>query len=163
MDADLREEIVNYIITHQELFYKLAYSYVRTKEPALDIVQNAIVKALEHYTSIKNIKYVKTWFYRVLVNECLTYIKKSKREFLFEPEKIQKIQEAPVEQEEETEIFEEVLKLPEEMKTILILRFYEDFTLSEIADVTGLKLSTVKYRLYAGLNKIRENLKEESL
>ena len=72
MKDPLREEIIGYLLTNQEKFYRLAFSYVHNPDAALDVVQNAIVKALEHYNSIRNIKYIKTWFYRVLVNECLT-------------------------------------------------------------------------------------------
>ena len=42
-----RSELAEYIIENQEKFYRLAFSYAKNKEAALDIVQNAIVKALE--------------------------------------------------------------------------------------------------------------------
>lgn len=89
MDEELRGEIVRYLLAHQEKFYRLAFSYVHNKDEALDIVQNAIVKALENYSSIRNMKYIKTWFYRVLVNECLTAIQKGKWEYTYEPEALQ--------------------------------------------------------------------------
>ena len=76
MKEELREQIVSYLLENQDKFYRLAFSYVHNADAALDIVQNAIVKALEHYTSIRNADYVKTWFYRVLVNECLTALQK---------------------------------------------------------------------------------------
>ena len=86
MKEELREQIVSYLLENQDKFYRLAFSYVHNADAALDIVQNAIVKALEHYTSIRNADYVKTWFYRVLVNECLTALQKGKREYSYEPE-----------------------------------------------------------------------------
>lgn len=162
MKEPLREEIVGYLLANQEKFYRLAYFYVQNPDVALDIVQNAIVKALEHYNSICNRKYIKTWFYRVLVNECLNVLQKGKREYAYEPEDLQRIQDRPVEEDHQAmEIYEQVQRLPEEMKTVVILRFYEDFSLAEIAEVTGTKLSTVKYRLYAGLKNIRANFEEE--
>ena len=82
MKDPLREEIIRYLLTNQEKFYRLAFSYVHNPDAALDVVQNAIVKALEHYNSIRNIKYIKTWFYRVLVNECLTALQKEKESVL---------------------------------------------------------------------------------
>ena len=161
MKDPLREEIIGYLLTNQEKFYRLAFSYVHNPDAALDVVQNAIVKALEHYNSIRNIKYIKTWFYRVLVNECLTALQKGKRECAYEPEDLQRIQDQPVEENHQAmESYEQVQKLPEEMKTVVILRFYEDFSLAEIAEVTGAKLSTVKYRLYAGLKNIKATFEE---
>lgn len=69
MRRDLYDKIVSYILQDQNKFYRLAYSYVRQEEDALDVVQNAICKALEHYGDLKNEQAVRTWFYRILVNE----------------------------------------------------------------------------------------------
>ncbi|EFC95498.1 RNA polymerase sigma factor SigV, partial [Hungatella hathewayi DSM 13479] len=66
MEHDHYDIVVNYIIANQKKFYRLAYTYVRNENDALDIVQNAIYSALEHYGSIREISYIKTWFYRVL-------------------------------------------------------------------------------------------------
>lgn len=76
MEHDHYDIVVNYIIANQKKFYRLAYTYVRNENDALDIVQNAICSALEHYGSIREISYIKTWFYRVLVHESLNYIRK---------------------------------------------------------------------------------------
>lgn len=161
MNDELREKIVAYLLAHQDQFYRLAFSYVHNPDVAMDIVQNAIVKALEHYSSIRKIEYVKTWFYRVLINECLAALQKGKREYAYEPEALEHIQDRLVEENhQEMEIYEQVQRLPEDMKTVVTLRFYEDFSLAEIAKVTDTKLSTVKYRLYTGLQKIKTTMEE---
>lgn len=71
---------MEYIIENQEKFYRLAYSYVNNREDALDVVQNSICSALENYGKIRDIGSIKTWFYRVLVNESINFIKRQKRE-----------------------------------------------------------------------------------
>lgn len=45
------EELEQYIIENQESFYRLAYTYVKDRDAALDVVQNAVVKALTHWES----------------------------------------------------------------------------------------------------------------
>ena len=85
MKNQLYEEIVSYIIENQSRFYRLAYSYTGNREAALDVVQNAVSTALEKYRTIRKSEYMKTWFYRVLVNESLTYIRDNGREVLYEP------------------------------------------------------------------------------
>lgn len=50
--------------------------------------------------------------------------------------------------------------LSPKLKTVVILRFYEEMQLSEIAQITGTNLNTVKSRLYKALGKLRESLKE---
>ena len=79
MKQDLYDYIVAYIVENQNKIYRLAYSYVRNREDALDVVQNAVCKALENYGGIRNEGAVSTWFYRILVNESLLFIKERKR------------------------------------------------------------------------------------
>ncbi len=82
MKQTLYELLVSYIVENQNKFYRVAYSYARNQEDALDIVQNAVCKALESYKNIRNADAVKTWFYRILINESLAAIKQRKKELL---------------------------------------------------------------------------------
>ena len=54
------------------------------------------------------------------------------------------------------------MQLPEPMKTVIILHYYEDLTLKQIAEITDTPLSTVKTRLYSALRKLKQTLKEET-
>lgn len=158
---ELKNLLTEFITNNQEKFYRLAYSYVRNQDAALDIVQNAIVKALENYSSIRNQKYIKTWFYRILVNECYNFIKKSKKELLYESEELQKyLENQEIKYDSNLEVYDYIFTLPENMKTVILLRFYEELSLAEIAKVTQVKLSTAKYRLYTALKQLRENFRE---
>ena len=47
-------------------------------------------------------------------------------------------------------------------KTVVILHYYEDLTLKQIAEITDTPLSTVKTRLYSALRKLKQTLKEEA-
>lgn len=82
MKKDLYDKIVTHIVENQEKFYRLAFSYVKNKDDALDVVQNAVCKALDHYESLRNEEAVKTWFYRILVNESVHFLNRRKREVL---------------------------------------------------------------------------------
>ena len=79
MNRILYENLIQYILTNQERFYRLAYSYTRNQEDALDAVQNAVCKALEAYEHIRNTGAIKTWFYRILGNESLQILKQRKK------------------------------------------------------------------------------------
>ena len=80
MRQEVYDKMTGYIIENQNKFYRLAFSYAHNKEDALDIVQNAVCKALDHYESLKNADALKTWFYRILVNESNYFLKKNNRE-----------------------------------------------------------------------------------
>lgn len=60
MRQDLYDRIVDYIVENQDKFYRLAYSYVHNKEDALDIVQSAVLKALDHYQALRDENAVRT-------------------------------------------------------------------------------------------------------
>ena len=144
MKQTLYELLVSYIVENQNKFYRVAYSYARNQEDALDIVQNAVCKALESYKNIRNADAVKTWFYRILIN----------------PQKEEAYYEKSYEQQDD--IKEELDRLEEDIQTIIRLRFFEELSLNEISEITGLNLNTVKTKLYRGLKLLRENIQEVS-
>ena len=84
MKQNLYERLIQYILENQERFYRIAYSYTGHQEDALDVVQTAVCKALESYETIRNEDAVRTWFYRILVNECLVVLNKRKKLVLLE-------------------------------------------------------------------------------
>lgn len=155
------EMLVQYIVANQERFYRLAFSYTRNREAALDVVQNAVCSALEKHGSIRNADYIKTWFYKVLVNESLMYLRKNRNEVAAGDDAILESQvyiETVYEASDETA--EAIGRLPEEQKTIITLHYYEGLTLKEIAAITDVNLSTVKTRLYSAQKKLKEYLSD---
>lgn len=160
MKNDNYEKVVHYILNNQDKFYRLAYSYTKNKDSSLDIVQNAVCIALEKYNTIKNIDYIKTWFYRVLVNECLAYIKKAQKELLYEKENVKKDIYHEEAYDKGIELYNEIDKLSEDIKTVIMLHYYEEMTLKEISEITDTNLNTVKTRLYSGLKKLKLLVKE---
>lgn len=159
MKKDMYDKIVSYIIENQDKFYRLAYSYVHNKEDALDVVQNAVCKALEHYWALRNEKAVKTWFYRILVNESLLFLKNRKEEYLTDEEALV----LPYYErgyEIQDDLYLQINSLSEDVQSIIKLRFFEEMSLKEIADIMNLNLNTVKAKLYRGLKLLKQNIQE---
>lgn len=155
MNRILYENLIQYILKNQERFYRLAYSYTKNQEDALDAVQNAVCKALDAYESLRNTGAIKTWFYRILVNECLQILKQCKRNAPLEDLEEQAYHESAF---DGGEVDEELKHLEPEVQTIIRLRYFEELSLKEIAQVTGLNLNTVKTKLYRGLKTLRETM-----
>ncbi len=160
---DIYDCTVQYIIENQNKFYRLAYSYVQEEQAALDVVQNAICRALEGCFGLKNPLALKTWFYRILVNESLQYLRKRKKETTLTEEHTATLTYSEPAFEEDKRAYEAVIQLPEAMKNVVLLHYYEDLTLKQIAEITDTPLSTVKTRLYSALKKLKLTLKEEAL
>ena len=163
MKQILYERLIQYILENQDRFYRVAYSYTRHQEDALDVVQNAVCKALEAHESIKNEDAIKTWFYRILINECLTVIKKRKRFLLTDDvlEREEVYYEKAYEPDDDME--KELDSLELDVQGIIKLRFFEEMSLKEISRITGLNLNTVKTKLYRGIKQLKENMREAEL
>lgn len=160
MKQILHERLIQYILENQGRFYRVAYSYTRHREDALDVVQSAVCKALEACGSIKNEDAIRTWFYRILINECLTVLKKRKRIVLTsdDSEWEEAYHEKGYEQDDDLE--KELDRLELDVQGIIKLRFFEELSLKEISCITGLNLNTVKTKLYRGLKQLKENIQE---
>lgn len=163
MRQEVYDKMTGYIIENQNKFYRLAFSYAHNKEDALDIVQNAVCKALDHYESLKNEDALKTWFYRILVNESNYFLKKSKRETPAGEEAYIEIPYYEQGYEPSGDLYDEINQLEPEVQNIIKLRFFEELSLKEIAEVTDMNLNTVKAKLYRGLKLLKQNIEEENI
>ena len=163
MKQILYEKLIQYILENQDRFYRVAYSYTRHQEDALDAVQSTVCKALGAHENIKNADAIKTWFYKILINECLTVLKKRGKVVLTADTVAQ--EEAYYEKgyEQGGDIEQELEKLEMDIQVIIKLRFFEEMSLKEISGITGFNLNTVKTKLYRGLKLLKENIQEADL
>lgn len=156
------KQLVDYLVEDQTRFYRLAYSYLKDREEALDAVQTAVCRALEKQGSLQRSDAMRAWFCRILVNVCMDMLRSRKRVIFVAPEELDVgSYEDPL--PSDGSLAERVEQLPLEISTILKLRFYEELSLQEISEVTGVNLNTVKTRLYSGLKKLRITLEGESI
>ena len=159
---DVKEILIDYVKENQEKLYRVAFSYSKNEEAALDIVQEAITKALKNINKLREENYIKTWFYRILINESLQYIKKNKRIITCGLEEIEnRIEWNDAICFEGIDVYKYVQTLNEKLKTVIILRFFEDMKIEEIAKITNTNENTVKSRLYKGLKELKKLIKSE--
>ncbi len=155
-----KQLLESFIHDNLDRAYRLAYSYTRESASAEDVVSDSIVKALSNIETLQKLEAVKPWFFRILVNTALSYLRKEKRIVYFErPEEMEQI--LPGKEDSSDLMIAEFLEMLEpKYKTVLILRFFEDMSLKEIADVTGESINTVKTRLYRGLKLLRIEMED---
>ncbi len=157
---DVKEILIDYVKNNQEKLYRIAFSYSKNEESALDIVQEAITRALKNIDKLKEEKYVKTWFYKILINECLQYIKKNKRIITCELQEIEdKIEWNDDINIDDIELYKHIQNLNVKLRTVIILRFFEDMKIDEIARITKTNVNTVKSRLYKALKELNKLIK----
>lgn len=167
---------------YQSKIYNLALRYTNDSETAMDITQDAFVRAWQMLPKFRGEANFYTWLYRIAMNLC---IDRHRRALVRgEPQKVsledllverQRFEEAEEEADlwwEETEtaepeaevlrqemrqkVWEAVQQLPPLLKQVILLREYEGLSLQEIAKITGTNVGTVKSRLY----QARQHLKK---
>lgn len=156
------QQLIEFITLNQDQFYRFAYRYIPDEQAALDVVSNAVYKSLTKYKSLREIDHLKTWFYRILINESMTYLRKNRRTLSIEEVDFM-MSYQPHYDIDELNLYQNVNGLPDKLKIIIILRFYEEMSLDEIATITKTNLSTVKSRLYKALKLLKLELKESDL
>ena len=144
------------LIDNYEKYYRLAYSYTRTQEDALDVVQESAYKAIRDCNKVENPNYISTWIYRIVVNTSIDLLRKRQKnesivgkldeDVSYEDSYSNPDLKAALEQLDETE------------KTVIVLRYFEDLKLDDIARITDSNLNTVKARLYRGLKKLKDKM-----
>lgn len=155
------ELVENFIVENREAHYRLAYSYVRNKENALDIVQDSILKALKSIDRLDGISYLKTWFYRIIVNTSIDFIRKQQRITVMDNDILDVHLPRLEDKFNDLDLQDAISQLPLKYKSLIILRFFEDLIIDEIAVIMDENVNTVKTRLYAALKKLRIEIGED--
>ena len=153
-----RDYVTKFIIENREGYYRLAYTYVKNQQDALDIVQEAICKALESQHKLKNPDGIKSWFYKIVVHTALDFLRKSNKMVLTEDEILEDIGGSSSDNYEDTDLMSALDRLSNENKTIVVLRYFEAMKLQDIASIMNIPESTVKTKLYSSLKKLRIEL-----
>ena len=135
IEQDVYEMLVMYIVENQDKFYRLAFSYAHNQEDALDIVQNAVCKALENYQNLNNQRAIRTWMYRIVVNESLQLLKAREREVLSGEDQPEASYQEPGFEAPEEDLMAQLDRLEWTEQEVIRLRYFEELSLKEIAEL----------------------------
>lgn len=144
----------DYIVDNKNSFYRVAYSYVKNEQDALDIVQESIYKGLSSIDKLKSVDAIKPWFYRLLINTSIDYIRKNKKYVLME-ENLNIKEEVTYDKDAKIDLQRALENLSEEYKSVIILRYFEDLKINDIAEILDENVNTVKTRLYKALKLLK--------
>lgn len=158
----LRKEVEGYLLVNQQSLYRLAYSYVKNQEDALDIVQESILKAISSVDSLAKSQSIKTWVYRIVVNTSLDSLRKQKRLGLMDEEVLSRYDlRTEIDNYPNLDLAKALEQLPHDDRSRIILRYYEDLRIEDVADILNENVNTAKTRLYSTLRKLRLQMEDE--
>jgi RNA polymerase sigma-70 factor (ECF subfamily) len=167
------------VARHRDKIYARAYSMMRNEEEAIDLSQEAWVKAWQRLAQFQGDSSFATWLTRIVINLCLDQIRRQKRQ---RAESIEAMDEEsggverqmepiitnPTERLERGElrkrIDEAMAKLSNEHRTVLVLHEFEELEYKEIAKVMGCSIGTIMSRLFYArrrLASLLQDLKEK--
>ena len=142
------------LIDQYERLYRLAYSYVHNEADALDIVQESACKVITQCKNLKDTEKLFPLLCRIVVNTSLDLLRNQIKE-----QPAEELPEAAAEDKyEELDLKKALNRLEPENRTIIILRYFEDMKIEDIALVVDENVNTVKTRLYRSLKKLRIQL-----
>jgi RNA polymerase sigma-70 factor (ECF subfamily) len=142
----------------EETLYRVSYSILQNDKDCEDATQEAILKAYHKLNFLKKEAFFKTWLVRILIHECYK-IRRFRKKVLFYEEYIRP--EAALEQESYSELYLSIMKLDEELRTLVILYYIEGFSIAETARILKMHEGTVKSRLFRARENLRKWMKEE--
>lgn len=150
---------------YQEYLYRIAYAYYKNEDAALDAVSECVAKVYVNLPKLREPAYFKTWMTRILINEVLDAGKKTKS--LVSLEKLQEsgfpleMQEEELSREVRMDLYRALDRIPGEYRKVLILRYFNDLKVREIARIMDIPEGTVKIWMHRGRKKLKTVLTEE--
>ncbi|MFM9825211.1 RNA polymerase sigma factor [Flavobacterium sp.] len=172
----INQETFNQIYKNYNLLvYNVALNYVQNVEDAEEITQDVFIKVYNSFDNFNNKSSIKTWIYRIAINQSLDFIKKktSQKHFFIFGKKSQNEQEylnsanfehpgVLVERKEDAKIlFETINSLNANQKNAIILSKLEGRSNSEIAEIMQLSISSVESLIFRGKATLQERLSEK--
>lgn len=153
-----REEFARRVQAIRERLYRAAYLYLGSEADALEAVDEAVYQALQNLKKLRRSEYFETWLTRILINECHKELRRRKR---FAPEEAMTDAAAP-EELDHLPLKEAIARLPEELRSVIILRYFAGFTQAETAQSLDIPQGTVATRQRRALELLRLELGEEA-
>jgi RNA polymerase sigma-70 factor, ECF subfamily len=159
-------ELMNPLI---EKAYKTSYSIVRSKEEAEEVVQNAMLEAYRNIMAGKEIIYFNTWFYKLVSHRSIDSVRKNSRlkETVIEIDTLKdqrEVVDAVLQDEMHMELNQGIQSLKNgDYRNVLLLYYYQDFSIQEVSEMLGMKASTVKSHLHRARKALKARLMENQI
>jgi len=157
MKSQLEVQFIEMLNKNKNAFYKLAYSYVKNEANALDMIGEATYSALNALPTLRNSKYMKTWFYRILINTCNQFLRKN-RNIIYEMDLINNIPSNECDIESIIDLHNAISKLKSPYKETIILKYFQQLTIAEISQVLNKNQNTIKSYLRRGITQLKKFL-----
>lgn len=142
-------------------FYKTAKAILKNDDDVYDAIQNALMSMYQNFNNLKEQKYFATWGVRIVINKCYDLLRKNKKIELYD-----ELEECVTEDNYNLDyngINKLVNGLDKNWYLIVILYYYDDFSIKEIAEILEMPEGTIKSKLSKARSTLRKNLEKEGI
>jgi len=151
---------------YQLPLYSYVFELVRDEQTSLDIVQETFINAVRHIGRLQDDGKFGSWLFGIAHQKCIQQWRKRKESICIEElESVSDDEPSPsqwlIRKEQEDEFMMQLNQLPPPQRSVLLLHVVEDFSLDEIAAITGTAIGTVKSRLHYARKALRKLIEKE--
>lgn len=160
-----KEALITLIMNQSDQYYKLAYTYVKNKEDALDAMQDMIVILYEKIAILRKEEAFYSWSKTILVNVCKRKLRLAKKTISIETLKEQKDGSYEIGSNSEDKIVLEkhLSYLNPIHEEVIKLKYLLDLDYESIASLLDIPLGTVKSRMNVGMKNLKKSLEGEKI
>ena len=153
-----RFDIDDAVRQYADMVYRLAILNTSNEYEAEDAFQEVFLKLFRHKDSIQSEEHLKAWLIRVTVNQCKSMATSAWNRRNVSLEVVAEAA-APQNEEDYSEVYDAVKSLPDKYREVIHLFYYEQLSISQIANVLNRNEATVKTHLARGRSLLKEKLK----
>ena len=135
--------------------YRLAMSILCNEDDAADAAQEAILTAFQKLSSLRDRERFQPWLLRILTHQCYAILRQRRRLLPYET---LAEQEAPAVSEQSQDLWQAVCDLSEQLRSVVVLYYYEGFSAREVGEILSISEANVKTRLSRARKRLREQL-----
>ena len=143
------------IAEYQVYLYKTAFLYVKNEADSLDAVQECVTRGMLAIGKLKEPRYFKTWITKILLN-CIWQDRKKAQTVSLDEYREQGVENYLI--EEKVDLYDAIDSLKEQYKSVVILFYFQELKIKEIAQIMDIPEGSVKVYLYRAKKQMRKQL-----
>ncbi|MGE7841649.1 sigma-70 family RNA polymerase sigma factor [Lysinibacillus sp. NPDC093712] len=148
------QAILSLIEMDEDILYRMAFTYMKNEQDALDVMQELVYKALKKMHTVQQHEYARTWLVRVLINCCKDHLREHQQTVQIEEHHLF-----------EWAIYSDIEKLLEQLtlseQQLVYMKYFQQLRNKEIAELNQIPEGTVKSKLHHILKKLRNFAREK--
>ena len=156
------ESFSRIVLQVKDQAYRIAFCYLNNEADSMDAVSDAVEKAFKNLSKLKQPKYFKTWFIRIVINECKLQLRAKEKvttlaDYLYLDET------SSGNSDEKMDLDVCLRKLPSLERLMIYMKYYMGYTLDEIAEMMEISSGTVRTKVYGSLKILKSKLEAKEV